>query len=41
MIKKIILVLIFCSVLLACVACGKKADPEYKAQKDNIAINMI
>ena len=38
MIKKIILVLIFCSVLLAC---GKKADPEYKAQKDNIAINMI
>ena len=32
MIKKIFLILIFCSVLLSC---GKKGDPKYKEPKDN------
>tara|TARA_B110000914_G_C15421282_1_gene426721 strand:+ start:394 stop:510 length:117 start_codon:yes stop_codon:yes gene_type:complete len=35
MIKKIILISIFCSLLLSC---GKKGDPEYKANKNNIII---
>ena len=35
MIKKIILILIFFSLILSC---GKKADPEYKAGKYNILI---
>ena len=34
MIKKIILISIFCSLLLSC---GKKGDPEYKARTNNIA----
>ena len=38
MIKKIILISIFCSLLLSC---GKKADPEYKAKKDCILINKV
>jgi len=33
MIKKIILISIFCSLLFSC---GKKGDPEYKASKNNI-----
>ena len=36
MIKKIILISIICSFIFSC---GKKADPEYKAKKDNILIN--
>ena len=36
MIKKIILISIFCCVLLSC---GKKADPEYKTKIDNIVID--
>ena len=36
MIKKIILVSIFCSLLISC---GKKADPEYKANTNNILIS--
>jgi hypothetical protein len=38
MIKKIILISIFCCLILSC---GKKADPEYKANKDNILINKV
>ena len=38
MIKKIILISIFCCVLLSC---GKKADPEYKVKEYNIIINKI
>ena len=38
MIKKIFLILIFFSILLSC---GKKADPEYKANKNNILINKV
>ena len=38
MIKKIILISIFCCLLLSC---GKKTDPEYKANKDNILINKV
>ena len=33
MIKKLILISIFCSLLLSC---GKKGDPEYKVDNDNI-----
>ena len=33
MLKKLILIFIFCSLLLAC---GKKGDPEYKANKTDI-----
>ena len=33
MIKKLILIFIFCSLLLKC---GKKGDPEYKANKTDI-----
>mgnify|MGYP006191265969 CR=1 FL=1 len=35
MIKKIILISIFCYLLYSC---GKKGDPEYKANKNNIFI---
>jgi len=38
MIKKIILISIFCSLIFSC---GKKADPEYKAKKDPILINKV
>tara|TARA_B110001452_G_scaffold28746_1_gene22614 strand:+ start:1168 stop:1284 length:117 start_codon:yes stop_codon:yes gene_type:complete len=38
MIKKIILISIFCYLLFSC---GKKADPEYKAKKNNILINKV
>ena len=38
MIKKIILISIFCCVLLSC---GKKADPEYKANKDITFITKV
>ena len=38
MIKKIILIFIFCYLFLSC---GKKADPEYKANKNNVFINKI
>ena len=33
MIKKLILIFIFCTLLFAC---GKKSDPEYKANKADI-----
>ena len=36
MIKKIVLILILCSLIISC---GKKTDPEYKADKNNILIN--
>jgi len=38
MIKKIILLFIFCSVLLSC---GKKADPEYNAKKNDVLISKV
>ena len=38
MIKKIILTFIFCSILFSC---GKKGDPEYKANKNNILITKF
>ena len=38
MIKKIILISIFCSLLMYC---GKKADPEYQANKSDILINGV
>ena len=38
MIKKIILIAIFCSLILSC---GKKTDPEYKASKYNILILWV
>ena len=38
MIKKLILISIF-SILLF--SCGKKADPEYKANKSNVLIFRI
>ena len=38
MIKKIILISIFCSLLFSC---GKKADPEYKSKKNSILISKI
>ena len=38
MIKKIILISIFCSLIFSC---GKKADPEYKAKKDYVLINKV
>ena len=37
--KKKVFISFLC--LLFMLSCGKKADPEYKTQKDNIAINMI
>ena len=38
MIKNLILISIFCSLLFSC---GKKGDPEYKASKYNILIFKI
>ena len=38
MIKKILLIYIACCLLSAC---GKKADPEYKANKNNILIQRV
>ena len=38
MIKKIILTLIFCSLLFSC---GKKGDPEYKANKNDKVITKV
>jgi hypothetical protein len=38
MIKKIVLISIFCSLLLSC---GIKEDPEYKANKGSILINKV
>ena len=36
MIKKIILISMVCSLLIAC---GKKADPEYQTEKNNVLTN--
>jgi hypothetical protein len=38
MIKKIVLISIICCLLSAC---GKKADPEYKANKNDILIHKV
>ena len=38
MMKKLILVSIFCTLLFSC---GKKGDPEYKASKNNLVIFKI
>ena len=38
MIKKLILISIFCTLLFSC---GKKGDPEYKTSKNNILIFRI
>ena len=38
MIKKLILISIFCSLLISC---GKKGDPEYKVGKNNVLIFPI
>ena len=38
MIKKIVLIFIFCTLLISC---GKKGDPEYKASKNNILIFKV
>jgi hypothetical protein len=38
MIKKTILIFIFCSLLLSC---GKKGDPEYKTNKNKLLITRI
>ena len=38
MIKKIVIVFIFCSLLISC---GKKGDPEYKVIKNSTFINKI
>ena len=38
MIKKLILISIFCSLLISC---GKKGDPEYKESKNNILIFRV
>ena len=38
MIKKLILVSIFCSLLFSC---GKKGDPKYKVDKNNILIFKV
>ena len=38
MIKKLILISIICSFLFSC---GKKGDPEYKVDKNNILIFKI
>ena len=38
MIKKIILISIFCILLFSC---GKKSDPEYKANENNILIFKV
>tara|TARA_B100000795_G_scaffold22241_1_gene14798 strand:+ start:1401 stop:1517 length:117 start_codon:yes stop_codon:yes gene_type:complete len=38
MIKKMILISVFCSLLFSC---GKKGDPEYKVANSNILINKL
>ena len=38
MIKKIILISIFCSILFSC---GKKGDPTYKAKSNNILLDYV
>jgi len=38
MIKKLILISIFCTLLFSC---GKKADPEYKAIKKGVLIFKV
>ena len=38
MIKKLILISIFCTLLFSC---GKKGDPVFKASKNNILINKV
>ena len=38
MIKKLILISIFCTLLFSC---GKKGDPEYKTSKNNTPVFMI
>ena len=38
MIKKLILISVFCSLLFSC---GKKGDPEYKVSKNNILILRV
>jgi len=38
MIKKIILIFIFCTLLLSC---GKKGDPEYKVNENNVLIFKV
>ena len=38
MIKKILLISIFCCLIFSC---GKKGDPEYKAKNYNILINRV
>ena len=38
MIKKIILIFIFCILLFSC---GKKGDPEYKTDKNNIPVFSV
>ena len=38
MIKKIFLISILCTLLLSC---GKKANPEYKASKNNVLIFRV
>ncbi len=38
MIKKLILISMFCSLLFSC---GKKGDPEYKESKNNILIFRV
>ena len=38
MIKKIIIISIFCCLIFSC---GKKGDPEYKTKKNNILINRV
>ena len=38
MIKKLILIFIFCTLLFAC---GKKGDPEYKELKKKVELQII
>jgi len=38
MIKKIIITLVFCTLLLPC---GKKGDPEYKEPENNVKIQSF
>ena len=37
MYKNVIIICLFCTIL---VSCGKKADPEYKANKVNFYVHM-
>ena len=38
MIKKIIITLVFCTLLFSC---GKKGDPEYKEPQNNVKIQSF